>query len=128
MNWSTVDDLDTLNDFLSTFSFHDAVIKEVHWINGSFVSEGLSMAFAEEASVRMLVQRQWSNPSAIEILFDGVTDLTLDSTNFIYDASPSATDDTHLELILSGSCIAFKSLRWRDASDWMGESIHFGPL
>ncbi|CAN5472785.1 hypothetical protein BH11ARM1_BH11ARM1_11220 [soil metagenome] len=124
--WSHVDDLPALTDFLKHFSFHDGVIKEVHWVNRSFVSKNLRMAVEEQASVRMLVQRQWPNPSAIEILFEGVTGLELDSTNFIYYADPKQTDDGILELTLSGSWIAFKSFRWRDASDWMDESTHFG--
>jgi hypothetical protein len=92
--------------------------------------------------VRLLFQRQWAKPSAIELLFEQVTTFHLQShpnTDSIIDAatllhcdglfywadrynwSPADADRN------DATWIAGKMLSWRDASEWMGSELRFGP-
>lgn len=124
--------LEELQSFLKTVgSFHDGIIKEVHWINRDYVAESLSMRAYQLADASMLVQRQWAEPSAVEIQFESVWKMHLDTVNFVFDSSAgtemsSATlGDARSLLVLNieYSSVAFEKMRWRDASDWMGPDV-----
>ncbi len=102
----------------------------------------MSISIALDLRVRLLFQRQYANPSAIELLFEQVTTFHLwadpGSDNIImdatllhhdglfywaneYDWSPENADRDKF------TWIAGKALSWRDASDWMGNELRLGP-
>src|SRR5215475_15356042 len=61
--------------FLFGDHFHDACLREIHVSTGNYVEENLSMHVDWRTTVHMLVQRQFRNPSAIELRFEEVVGL-----------------------------------------------------
>lgn len=116
--------------------FHDGVLKEVHWVNRDYVDESLNLLPCQLAHARMLVQRQRREFSAVEIYFENVWSLVLDTADFIYgstageELSPPHSGQRRplLRLDLEASRITFERLFWRDASDLMGAEPRFGPF
>ena len=136
-------DLDQLT--LTFGDFHDGCLREVHIWTESFVDTEMRMSVASDLDtrVRLLIQRQWRDPSAIELLFEEVTTLHLRPSQQNYDSiimcalmllrdgdfywaedadwsleSPKRDDVTW---------IAAKKVSWRDVSEWMGPDLHYGP-
>lgn len=134
--WTEVTTLEQLNDFLDTVGgFHDGIIKEIHWVNNDYVSPELRMRCYQFASARMLVQRQKERPSAVEIQFENIEGLHIDTVQLATASSarsesrtmPYATARNLLTLQIEQTEIVFEKLRWRDASDWMGPELRFTP-
>lgn len=74
MIWNELNDSNDIEKLLKTFGgFHDSCLKELYMWTESYVDENLSMTMSIDldTNVRILFQRQWDNPSAIELLFDG---------------------------------------------------------
>lgn len=135
--WHEVSTLGELDAFLDHVGgFHDGILKEIHWINGDHVGASSSMLTYKLSSARLLVQRQWKSPSAVEIVLDRVWTVTLDTSAWIYDSvarterSSSFLGEPRdlLVLDLDGSTFSFERMRWRDASEWMGPEPRFGPF
>jgi hypothetical protein len=127
--------------------FHDGCLREAHVWSETYVSEDLSMAFGYPCHlgthVRLLFQRQWRNPSAIELLFDqvigfhvvpppenygadiwGATLFLRDGIIYWSDNSQWRPDSGDRD---ESTWIGARRLRWRDASAWMGEELRYGP-
>ena len=145
MNWQPLTSQTDLDALQSLFGrFHDGCLRESYLWTGYSVSPNLSMSvsIALDLRVRLLFQRQFANPSAIELLFEQVTTFHLrpqpGSDNIIMDAtllhheglfywaneycwSPENSDLDEV------TWIAGKALSWRDASDWMGSELRLGP-
>ncbi len=144
-NWTEVTDSDDVEVLLSTFGgFHDSCIKELHMWTGHFVDPDLSMRTSGDldCNVRILCQRQWENPSAVELWFEEVTELHVSPSPLNYD---SIILEATLE-VNNGSIywaddgdwspggdgnekvtwIASRKLRWRDVSSWMGAAMRYG--
>jgi len=129
--------LDELDAFLNVVGgFHDGIIKEVHWVNNDHICEDLSMLPYQRARVRMLVQRQRKNPSAVELVFEDVWRMRLDTLSFIFDSDLAAEEPPKgfgadglplLVLKMESSEVVFAQMRWRDASEWMGTELRFAP-
>ncbi|MGD0364328.1 MAG: hypothetical protein ABSC93_25910 [Bryobacteraceae bacterium] len=124
--------------------FHDGCLREAHVWTGHWVAEDLHMHCTGELDtrVRLLIQRQFSAPSAIELLFEEVTTFHLQPSPRNYDSiifgatmlldgdtfywadlggwSPAASERDH------ATWIAAKKVSWRDASDWMGPDLRYG--
>ena len=68
--------------------FHDSCIREAHLWTGHWVSPTLSMACSGDLDtrIRFLIQRQFKNPSAIELQFEEVTRFNLVPTPENYDS------------------------------------------
>jgi hypothetical protein len=135
-------DLDQL--MLSCGGFHDGCFREAHVWTESFVDADMRMSVASDLDtrVRLLIQRQWKDPSAIELLFEHVTTFHLQPSPEKYDSiifgaamlcrdgvfywaedadwSPESSkrDDV--------TWVAAKKLSWRDVSEWMGPDLHYG--
>ena len=58
-------------------SFHDSCIHEIHFWTGIWVDHERNMSWSEMYSnyVRVLFQRQWDNPLAVEVIFEDVFDM-----------------------------------------------------
>lgn len=134
--WNTVSTLEELEAFLNHVGhFHDGVLKEVHWVNQDFVNEALCLLPEQLATARLLVQRQWKDPSAVEIVLKRVWSLKLDTVAFIFDSmastEPTPPGEPPLQLLrldLEASVMTFERMYWRDASEMMGADVRFGPF
>ena len=132
---------------LDTFGgFHDSCLKELYMSTESNVSEDLSMAAPTglDTNVRILFQRQFRNPSAIELLFEGVTQLHMlpspeNYDSIIFDATLILYNDLFYwanqgdwkpenNALDTSSWIVATRLKWRDASSWMGDKNRYGVI
>ncbi len=147
MEWIEVKDSKDIEKILDKFGwFHDSCLKELYMWTESYVDEDLSMAVPSglDTNVRILFQRQFSHPSAIELLFEGVTQFHILPSPENYDSIIyNATLIFHNGLFYwanqndwqpennttdTSSWISAKSLRWRDASSWMGKQNRYGVI
>ncbi|KAA0548490.1 hypothetical protein FZW96_07920 [Bacillus sp. BGMRC 2118] len=137
MEWNEIKNED-IKDFLSMFGyFHDSCLKELMMWTEFSVDDNLAMAFGEglDTKIRLLIQRQEKNPSAIELLFEGVCESHLDNYGFIYDANITFQDETFYwanhydwkpnDADQDVTWIASKKIKWRDVSNWMGEKRRY---
>lgn len=126
--------------------FHDSCLKELYMWTETSVSENFSMSMSIELDtcVRVLFQRQVPEPSAIELLFKGVTQFHVvpraegqDAIIFgaklmfkeglFYWAEDEEWQLDH-PFLHPISWISSKELLWRDVSSWMGEKQRYGVL
>lgn len=147
MEWVEIKDNIDIKNLLNKFGgFHDSCLKELYMWTESYVGENLSIGMSDEldTSVRILFQRQYRDPSAIELLFEGVTQFHIVPSPINYDSiildanlifhkglfywadnyhwnPEDYTPDTN-------SWISGKSLKWRDVSSWMGKQNRYGVL
>ena len=146
MSWKPILSPNDAEELMRLFGdFHDGCIREMHLQTGHWVSPELSMACtgALDTVLRILIQRQFRNPSAIEMLFEQVTRLNLVPSPENYDSiifeatliqhngewlwspeqdwSPSDTERDQY------SWVSARKLSWRDASQWMGRELRYGP-
>lgn len=121
-----------MEKFLSVVGgFHDGVLKEVHILNSAFVHEDLSMAYNFEYDIRLLVQRQWENPSAVEIILGNVTEVKMQQPDCIWSSSGKVVYNNtkgvlEISLDLDNSYFTCRRMFWRHASEWMGKQSRFG--
>jgi len=145
MKWNQIEtqtDADVLMDLFG--GFHDGCVREAHLWTDHWVASDLSMSCPGHLDnrIRFLIQRQFHNPSAIELLFDEVTRFNLVPTpdnydSIIYDATLvvrdgiiywSPEDDWSPDSPIrdNDTWISAKKLSWRIV-DWLGEKLHYGP-
>ncbi len=143
MNWFTVRSEPDVEKLMNEFGeFHDGCLREVHIWTGHYVDEDLSMVCASEldTQVRMLIQRQFRNPSAIELLFEQVTAFHLSPSpqnydsiiftatlKFKEDGSIYWADNYGEEQDDDVTWVTAKVLSWRPVSEWMGKQLRYGP-
>jgi len=145
MNWNKIMTKEDIDNLLNLFGgFHDSCLKELYLWTDSCVDEDLSMGMSSGTNVRILFQRQYENLSAIELVFEGVTQFHLTPPpesydSIIYDAAlilhngsfywaddSSWRPDKHLEYEVSW--ISAKSVMWRDVSSWLGDKMRYGVI
>jgi hypothetical protein len=144
MTWKIINDEDSANELLSTFGyFHDSCIKEAHLWTRHWVSKELSMACDElDTSIKFLIQRQFKNPSCIELLFEEVSRINIIPSpknyfSIIYTAKIGIenneifwsidTDESPKNLDPKlDSWITSKKLKWRVADEFLGEKMQYG--
>lgn len=136
--WRQVVNDDDAEELLSTFgAFHDSVIRELYFWTGQFVDDH-AVHCDPETFARMLFQRGWPNPRAIELLFGEVIVCTIVPTPRGYDPMMSAGWITPTEqgwmwsefepaVPQEGSWVSAKSLWWRPV-DWMGSELRYGSM
>jgi len=129
--WTVVTTGSELDHLLDIFGgFHDALVKEVHILNGGWVQEKDLAMYEDGISTRVLFQRQFRNPSALEVVFRGLETMHLEE-GVILDgksgSSKSIDGGPLLVLDLGTAAFAFRELQYRDASDWMGGAARLGP-
>ena len=145
VNWYEIHSEQDAKALLDAFGwFHDGCIKELHVSTEYYVSPELGMAVSmgDDCTIRMLVQRQFNSPSAIELVFSGVTYFRLTRpTNYdsiIFEATIIVVNGKvywadvggwTLEKRSAEDCtlVEASQLIWRDASDWMGPDMRYGP-
>lgn len=136
--WNEIANDKDLNSFMDTmYGFHDSCLKEIKYISGAYVNEKLSMHPVNNQRVlSMIIQRQFENPSVIEMQFMGLKYLKLfpDDENYtceILDATMILKDDCIYwcdcgeiseEDVESytGTTICASRVRWRAADEYIG--------
>jgi hypothetical protein len=124
--------------------FHDGCIREAHVWTEHWVGRDRSMSCPDHLDnhIRILVQRQFTDPAAIELLFDEVTRfnlvparenymaIILDAFMLVQDGiiywSPDSRwspDSVYRDDV---TWISARQLRWREV-DWLGEALRYGP-
>lgn len=145
MEWLEVKNNKDIENLMQTFGgFHDSCLKEVYMWTKSYVNDNLSMSLVPDTNVRILFQRQYRNPSAIELLFSGVAQFHMvpspeNYDSIIYGAKLAlhkgllywANDNSwepENSIITEISWLSAKSLKWRDISSWMGKENRYGII
>ncbi|MDF2535373.1 MAG: hypothetical protein K0R18_1532 [Bacillales bacterium] len=145
MEWNEVKTNEDIENLQKLFGgFHDSCLKELYLWTDSYVNEKLSMGMSSSTNVRILFQRQFENPSAIELLFERVTQIHMAQPpeghdSIIYGASLLLEDELFFwaddyswrpsEIIeYDVSWIASRNLKWRDVSSWMGKKMRYGVI
>ncbi len=137
--WNEIISENDLNDFLVRFGyFHDSCIKEIKYIGGAYVNEDLSMyPINSQRTARIIFQRQYRDPSVIEMEFIGVSQLSLfppdekytceilDATMIrqedrIYWCDCGGLSETDLK-DYQGALICASRVRWRAADEYIGK-------
>lgn len=129
-------DLDSFMNIMC--GFHDSCVKEIKYISGAYVNEKLSMSPVNSQRVLcVIIQRQFEDPSAIEMQFAGLKYLKLfpNGENYtceILDASMIIKEDCiywcdcgglsekDIESY-TGTTICASKVRWRAADEYIGE-------
>lgn len=145
--WNEIKDIKDINDFMERFGwFSDSCLKELHLWTEHFVEKDLSMAISPnlDCKIKVLFQRQDTNPSAIEMLFEQVTRvniipspenydsiifsatlISIDGTFYWADDEAWKPDDPSKYAV---SWISSKKIKWRDVSEWMGAELRYGSI
>jgi len=145
MNWNTVSNDKEAKELLRLFGgFHDACIKEAHLWTGHRVDSSLSMSCTGEmdTSMKFLVQRQFENPSCIELLFEGITRFNFvpspeGANSVIYESNLGENEglffwvvdtDQTLDVMnaIEDSWVTSQKLSWRAADDLLGRDLQYG--
>jgi hypothetical protein len=141
-DWQSLSTSDQLSDLLALFgNFHDACIRELHVVTGHYVDEALSMHVDWRTTIRMLIQRQFAAPSAIELRFEEVVEMRIcppppDFVAIIFGAAFFLengifywSDNSAWRPLAPGdgesTWVAARKLFWRDASDWLGPRLRY---
>ncbi|MBR5942574.1 MAG: hypothetical protein IKZ81_04455 [Clostridia bacterium] len=129
--WNSVNNNNDLVDLMEELGdFHDSCVKEMKYISGAYVNANLSMhAVNDKRILQVIIQRQYDNPSAIEMEFMGLKYLKLrpndeDYTCEILDATLILKDDCIIWCDCGGlsetdignydgTVICASELRWR---------------
>lgn len=141
--WNPITAQSDIKHLLNVFGgFHDSCLREAHVWTDQYVSTDLSMKCDGNTQIRLLVQRQGKEPSAIELLFEKVTTFHLlpsreNYDSIIFGATMLRDDDVYYWADSAGwspklperdstTWVGAKKLSWRDASNWMGSQRRYG--
>ena len=144
--WNEIENEKDLNSFMDAmYCFHDSCLKEIKYISGAYVNEKLGMLPVNSQRIlNMIIQRQFENPSVVEMQFVGLKYLKLfpNDENYtceILDATMifkedciywcdcgemSETDIDNYE----GTLICASSFRWRPIEKCLGPKNFFLPI
>lgn len=137
--WNELYTQQQIDDFMREIhGFHDSCIKEMKYSSGAYVEKNLSMLPANtKRTLTVLIQRQFEDISALELEFSELeyikmypvnpnyTCEILDASFFIKDGlvywcdSSDVKDDNINNY--KGTVICSKKVRWRNASELIGE-------
>ena len=144
--WQQVISQSDADSLMKTFgSFHDGCIRELQVWGGYYVSPDLRMTCPDtpDLKCRVLVQRQRANPAAVELLFDGVSQVSVAApagydriilaATLLVEAgkivwSPDhAFDESQHEFGMSSAIVA-RRLWWRPVADGLGSGLAYPRL
>ena len=131
--WNEVLQENDINKLMLEYGyFHDSCIKEIRYISGAFVNANLSMVpFNNDGVLIVVFQRQYTNPTTIEIEFCGLNSLQLKSSKDGYTCEICGAslvlqkglfywgDSSNIEDFqrYKGTWICSKKIRWRNADE-----------
>lgn len=144
MDWTEIKEQSDIDYLLEHFGyFHDGCLREMYMWTGTYVNPDLSMKVPGEldTNVKILFQRQYNNPSAIEILFENVTGIHVipspeNYDSIIRDAIILKLEDNfywaddynwHPKGNMSNQInwISSKKVKWREVNHWMGKENRY---
>jgi hypothetical protein len=142
MEWKTLGGPEEIQELMRLFGdFHDSCVREIHVETKHYVDEKLWMHMDGQTIVRMLVQRQFRDLSAIELRFEEVVALHVAPPPPNYDAvifsasffvrddvfywAESARWEPNSAVHREVTWIAARKVSWRDASEWMGPDLRY---
>ena len=128
-------DLDSFMNIMC--GFHDSCVKEIKYISGAYVNEKLSMSPVNSQRIlSVIIQRQFENPSVVEMQFVGLKYLKLfpNDENYtceILDATMIFKEDCiywcdcgglSVKDVESytGTTICASKVRWRAVDEYIG--------
>jgi hypothetical protein len=142
--WTEINNEKDLASFMDMhYGFHDSCLKELKYISGAYVNEDLSMhPINDQRILKIIIQRQFMNPSVVEVEFMGLKYLKLYpyNENFtceILDATMILKDDciywcdcgglTEDDLdSYKGTTICASKARWRAADEFISSKEVYG--
>jgi len=85
--WIKIKNDNDIAQFMELYGFfHDSCIKEIKYISGMYVDNKLSMyPLNSKRDLSIIFQRQWKDPSTIEVIFEKIESLHLNPANEDYD-------------------------------------------
>ena len=98
-DWKEITDDKDIETLLQLYgNFHDGCLREVHIVTKESVDKGLSMSFDGTLTATLLFQRQYKNPTVIELKFDSVGQFNFNPPgpgydSIIYDATFKKVDN-----------------------------------
>jgi hypothetical protein len=143
--WNVIETQEDINKLQETFGwFHDSCIKEIKYLSGAFVNQDMSMqAVNTQRVLRMIIQRQYSEPTAIEMLFSGLRHMQLHPEDENYTCEiVGATLIMNEDLIFwgdseelsaedfngfNGTWVCAQKLMWRIADEYTGKDEVYVP-
>lgn len=144
--WNEIMNEKDLTNFMDLYyGFHDSCIKELKYISGSYVKDDLGMQpINDQRVLRLIIQRQFKNPAAIEMEFIGLKRLSMfphdeNYTSEILDATMILKDDciywcdcgglTENDIeTYGGTLICAERVRWRPADEYIGsKEVYTAP-
>jgi hypothetical protein len=132
--WQQLTGAEGCHHLLTLFGgFHDSCLREMHLSTRHAVHEDLRMSVdpSLDMAATILFQRQFRNPSAIELRFAELISLHANATPENYDSIIAdagltfSTGEFHFDAdgIVE---ISARQLAWRDTSRWMGFTNRYG--
>jgi hypothetical protein len=145
MEWKEIETQPDADALMVVFgNFHDSCIREAHLWTGHSVSRQLGMSCPShlDNNIRFLIQRQFKEISAIELLFEQVTRFNLVPSPENYESIILAAT-----LLVEGGSVFWspegdwgpdkpsrddftwvsaRKLCWREV-DWLGKELRYGP-
>lgn len=137
MLWNEIVTQEDVKAFNDNFGiFHDACLKEMCFSSGGWVSDDLRMSVLSNPVARFLFQRQFRNPSAIEVEFSDIIQINirpvpsdngvdLRETHLYLDNGIFFWSERDYEFLEEGkdkcTWIAAKVVKWRERDDTLGE-------
>ncbi|MBL7851794.1 MAG: hypothetical protein JNN04_12900 [Cyclobacteriaceae bacterium] len=86
-DWKEIKDEKDIELLLKLYGhFHDGCLREVHIVTRESVNNDLSMVFDGQLTATLLFQRQYKNPTAIELRFDNVDQFNFNPPSPEYDS------------------------------------------
>ena len=86
-DWEEIKDNKDIETLLQLYGdFHDGCLREIHVVTRESVDRGLSMSFDGSLTATLLFQRQYKNPTVIELRFDNVGQLNFKPPGPDYDS------------------------------------------
>jgi hypothetical protein len=144
MDWNVIENKEDMKKLLDVFGyFHDGCFREMHLWNSFYVGDCLGMGQGDEKMrCKILFQRQFRDPSAIEVLFEGMVQMNIVATeeNYwgdIFGATLIEKDGLYYWANEEGwspdnlnseytTWVCARTVKWRDRSEYMGDSIRYG--
>ena len=136
--WNEIANEKDLKIFMDAmYGFHDSCLKEIKYISGAYVNEKLNMLPVNNQRIlHMIIQRQFENPSVIEMQFEGLKYLKLfpndenytceilDATmilkeDCVYWCDCGGLSEKDIESY-TGTVICASKVRWRAADEYIG--------
>ena len=141
--WIEIKTKEDIKEFMnSVYCFHDGCIKEMHYISGAYVGEGLGMyPLNDKRILRIVIQRQFDNPSMLELEFSGLQYMNLNPVDPTYTCEINGSVMVEKEGLIywcdddnadadsienyDGTLICAEKLRWRPIEGHMGSGEYY---